>query len=479
MTTVKKREGRDLKGERLLVPFNKSQDRTRKIDSQEGLWCQYQIFERYPECLRAFSYFFSGPGQVSVTDNFRRKVDLCVITKPGHFLFKNYHSTLHYANHPPSCPRSEGVWENDSLDSDHSRCSSSDDECSDEDEDDDCEWKKKRERRKMRGGRGGKDEARIEDWKFCEQPCDDLDKEEESVLRRMEREREFVLDPPTVEGNDAIREYLEKLNEWVDKERATNSDYPDLHFEFNYDLACDFFHGKMLNSKRDDACYPNLEKLLSNEHPLQSITKLPRKRINEKSLLRKILLDDDMTGLVGIEGGICMTRDIVFFQQGFALTKHQTEDVDELGDLPLDLLASELDVVRNKTYVTEEELETRKKREVFLKDELRKRCRKRNLTMANLAFKDSTRDENHISTLSTQYLKFLVQHRGLRHFRIRHFVHMTLKDYHFSFIYPIIQERHRLKREKKGDSLKAAGCKLFLNSRYVFRIDPRSVSGDK
>jgi hypothetical protein len=67
-------------------------------------------------------------------------------------------------------------------------------------------------------------------------------------------------------------------------------------------------------------------------------------------------------------------------------------------------------------------------------------------------------------TISTAYLRWLMKHRGFVDFEITHFLWYKFASHPRSFIEPLLQLRHRLKKE--GNVAAAEAVKLIVNSDY-------------
>ncbi len=457
-----------------FCPLPRMEDATRRLACQESLFCQYQVLERHADGVRrCFSHFHSGPGQLSLSDEHRRRVDCTLLLEPGHFLFLQYHSELHYGGHTASCPllRShEGVapeptateagnsgrlensggggGETESVppplwyESDPDQrgragylTSSSEEEEEEEEEEDEKEE--------------GEPEPQKEcPWVLSEEDfprttwTDDEDDEMEEALAS----GEFALGDSTQRMNDLQRSYVDYLNEAVTEARRDDPSYPPLIFEVRFEYACDYFHGNAFQARQSGKSYLDggLLRLLREEHPQDSLvggvvarSPLGRGKIEEKELLRRLLTDDELCGFVTVRGGAEERRDIASLMQAFCLGKFGSEE-DPEGDLGP--LASRMEG-----------------------DRLKKRCRGKCLTMTRLGY-----DPRQLTTMSVQNLRFLVQERGFNSFTLVHYIHYEQRPYLFPAIFRVIQERHRLKRESPDDVSSISACKLYLNALYGY-----------
>ena len=77
------------------------------MNSTESQVVQYLTLVRYPSCLRAYSQFHAGPGQVCYSKSFKKRVDLFLVLRPGVFKIVQYHDTASHVNkknsHDPKC----------------------------------------------------------------------------------------------------------------------------------------------------------------------------------------------------------------------------------------------------------------------------------------------------------------------------------------------------------------------------------------
>jgi hypothetical protein len=226
------------------------------------------------------------------------------------------------------------------------------------------------------------------------------------------------------------------LNRCAGEAREKRPDFPDLRFSCRFDYACSYFHSGVRTA--EGRSYKSLASLLRTEHPRDAIVDSPFRRMTELKLVEKLLTDDAWAGLVTIRGGRETRIDAASAVQGFCLGKHRTEDVRELGDFAVR--------VNGRAEGAE--------------DRLRDQCKKRNLTMAKRSF-------DGLNTLSTQHLRFLVQHRGLRGFRLVHYTHLSLRDFIFPYIFRLLRERHLLKR-RGGNPLLGLSLKLQINACYGY-----------
>ena len=430
-------------------PLPRMEDATRRLNCQESLFCQYQVLERHPQAQRCFTQFHAGPGQLSLSDDHRRRADCTLLLEPGHLLFLQYHSELHYAGHTALCPRavvgaSSGGGDDGPAAAEkdeeppwfecepEQRCylSSSSEEPEEEEDGEEEE------------GTGSK-RARwaMEDYHRTTWTDDEDDEREETMTRG-----EFSPGTSTRRINQLQSGYVDFLNEAVAAARRADPSYPPLRFEAHFEYACDYFHGNAFRARRSEKsyCAGGLLRLLREEHPRDSVVggavgrgPLGGGKIGERELLRRLLTDDELGGFVTVRGGAEGRRDIASLMQAFCLGKFGSED-DPEGDLGP--LARRLEG-----------------------DRLEKRCRGKRLTMTRLGYAPQQ-----LTTMSVQNLRFLVQERRFTNFTLVHYIHYEQRPFLFPAIFRVLQERHRLKRESPDDVSGIAACKLYLNALYGY-----------
>ncbi len=193
--------------------------------------------------------------------------------------------------------------------------------------------------------------------------------------------------------------------------------------------------------------YRSLSHLLRKEHGEDSLTGFPKRKMTEENLLRSILTNNEFEGFVTIRGGAETRLDLPSLVQGFCLEKfNSSEDpVRDLGEYAVEMTRLDRGV---PSSLTKEEVQER----------LRKNCKNRNLTMTRLSF-----HPNQVTTMSCDYLRFLVMERKFVSFEVVHFIHYEKKSWLFDLIFKVLQERQSLKKGK-ADPLGEQTCKLYLNS---------------
>ncbi len=497
-------EEEEEEGEKTFVLMDGRYDCTRRGGCQESIYCQAKLLEEFPDASRVFSWWYAGLGPVTAGGSFRRKIDCTLLLRPGEFLHCQYQGGGHYSGHVPGCHRrpcdissSAANGEEDWGEEEFRDEPEEDDWSSSEEEEEEREREEKSESSiegEGGGGRGSKiarnglhgeeekgkesspppppetleiekesvvDDGEGRDFSSVEDSCED-DFEDEADLEDALTAGRFIRNEATLKGEHLVRRYLRALNQRIRRERAADESFPRLKFDCSFDYACNYFHARHYQARAKKNCelrrkYPSLSSLLKAEHPYDSIVPSPFKEMREKKLMEKILNDDSYAGLVTIRGGFETRLDLASLFQGFCLTKHRTEAVEELGPFARLITQRELEEEEGKEAGEDEEEMKEKARRA-----LRDKCKKRQLTIAKRSFgKDS------LATLSCQHLRFLVQHRGLRGFRLVHLLKMELRDYLFPFVFRLLQERHRLKKEKTNP-LRSLALKISLNSFYGF-----------
>ncbi len=461
-------EGEDFAKEKTFVPLSSRFDVTRTMGCQESLWVQHLALAQYPQCMRIMSNFHAGCGPPSAGDNFRRKVDACVVTAPGQFLLAQYHSSgFHYYNHLEICVR-KCSYINEMVIEESVSASESEDTWPQQDSDSEVE-----EKEDDLQGRDDEDDGYNEErqGQACKKPKLNDDPPSYWWRRPMEdagivgafdtkedfeeamESDQFVLKERTLEGDSILRSYVAAMNWAVHEARKRNSNYPSLAFDAKFSYECQFFHGGDMSIGTEGhggiRTYNKLTKLLKDEFGDDAIVGFSVPRLKEAELLRRILYDEDYNGFCTIRGGKEGRDDAASLTQAFCLGKHVVS-ADELGDYALEVtaMAKGLDPQLDRAKA---------------KRQLQRDCLKRCLTMTRRFF-----GCNQLSTLSTLQLRFLVTQRNFHNFRLVHFIHCHLRTYLFDFNFRILQERHRLKREEPSNELGQLTCKLIFNSSYGY-----------
>lgn len=407
--------GRGRGGERTLRPLDRRGDKTRGFNSEESLWAQYQVLRAEAEgrCHRAMSNFHAGPGQITTCQNFRRKVDLTLVTRPGRIVFMQYHGYRHVLEgaHLPGCligtessgeQEEEEDEEEDDDESDLSADFSSD-------ESDVCEA--------SGSSRSG---AILSDGE-----------EDPKVSQLLTRE--------TRRNNALLRSYCRHLNE------AAEECGIDISFSCAFDYSCNFFHGSEI--EKGETC---LQRLLERRYGDDSVTGKFLPCMDERQLLREILLNREVFGFVTIEGGHETSEDHAALAQAFLVQKHKSGGrTEELGPYARRLVDCERDFAGDDSRITRE---------------LDREAKKRELTVVRRSVLAKTP-----LTMTVHNLRQLVQERGLRGFRILHFVQYASRYYHSDFIADMLQARWDLKLAN-SEPLQQLTLKILLNALFGFML---------
>ncbi len=481
------REG-DSRGDKVFAPLPRGEDATRRTDCQEALFAQYHVLEGdlAERTSRCWSYFHSGPGQLGLTDNHRRRMDVALLLEPGHFVFLNYHSELHYTGHLEGCPRETGagggrspgsgnpeeeekgeraesglgggeadrsqLTEEERAPSDEgtqegeaSRSQLTEEERAPSDEGtQEGEGDEEEEEEEGRGKRRRRDVSPFWEPDEEEGEWNEMDEYDDDLEWAMES-GQFLATEGTKRGDEDVREYLDCLNGAVASAREGDPTFPPLVFEYRAEFACHYFHGNVFRGRRTGNLYGSLQRLLVGEHPEDSLVTggalLGRAGgVGEPALLRRLLQDDSLSGFVTVRGGWEEKRDLSSLMQGYCLGKFGSsrDPAQDLGGFA-ELQASAAGA------------------------NLAKMCEKKRLTMTRLGY-----GPKQLTTMSLQNLRFLVQQRSFRGFEVIHFIGYELRPWLFGLIFRVLQERHRLKREQADDVTGITVCKLYLNSLYGF-----------
>ena len=68
------------------------------MNSSESKVVQYLSLVRYPEAMRVYSQYHSGPGQICYSKSFKKRVDLTLVMRPGVLKIIQYHDTYSHVN---------------------------------------------------------------------------------------------------------------------------------------------------------------------------------------------------------------------------------------------------------------------------------------------------------------------------------------------------------------------------------------------
>lgn len=219
----------------------------------------------------------------------------------------------------------------------------------------------------------------------------------------------------------------------------------NLIVEYSISYACSFFCGNPLDSLVIDnnKKYISIHELLHLDFPQPNDTifipqssSSTRKIINIKQLENDIL-NGQATGFVTLKGGHEKMSENACDFFGFCVQKIK----------PTTRNLSEFTINQIKTYYN---LKTSEEVDIFLS------------TLPSRTLNSTTFFEE--ETISTTYLKWLMEERGFSNFRISHFIAYKFSNYSREFLAPLLQQRHEYKQ--LGNMTAAASTKLSLNSNY-------------
>jgi hypothetical protein len=216
-------------------------------------------------------------------------------------------------------------------------------------------------------------------------------------------------------------------------------------FSYHVSYTCDWFHDRPLPSlnasSKPEKKFWNITELLAEERENEYYEPPPRKQqyLQKKVLVRDIL-NDKIQGFVTIRGGreklsakknSRAQNKFGYCVQNCAPGKHQISDYTKAQ-------------IAEFYGINEEGVDA------FL-DKMPAR------TLNSTTFHSE-------ETISTAYLKWLMVKRGFVDFEITHFLWYKFSDHPRAFIEPLLQLRHRLKKE--GNHAAAEAVKLIVNSDY-------------
>ena len=217
--------------------------------------------------------------------------------------------------------------------------------------------------------------------------------------------------------------------------------------DYSISHACDFFCGNKINSlliQRKQ--YISLHELLHTDFPQPNDTIfIPQSTSSTRKILNKKHLENDIisgkaTGFVTLKGG-CEKKSgnaCDFF--GFCVQKIT----------PTSKMLSEFTINQIKLFFN---LTTILEVENFLS-----KLPERTLNTCTFLGEE---------TVSTTYLKWLIEERGFSNYFITHFIAYKFSNYSSEFLGPILQKRHDFK--KLGNVTASAAAKLAMNSNYGYK----------
>ena len=221
----------------------------------------------------------------------------------------------------------------------------------------------------------------------------------------------------------------------------------NLDFEYIASSPCDWFHGNPL---------PCTDESLGTSDPREYLRKLKSERVilgrkYKKGLSESRLLEEidaeKATGFVTIEGGRETINDNASRLFAFCHTRG-TQSLEELGS---------------------EAVRLAKEREPTQSEDLIQKNLAKKVCSTNVTF--TRRHFEGLHTMSTQYFNFLRKRRGLKDFKIVHFIHYEIRKFLSPWVVSMLQHRWEI---KKGFYKGSRGCselalKIILNALYGYR----------
>ena len=217
--------------------------------------------------------------------------------------------------------------------------------------------------------------------------------------------------------------------------------------EYSISHACDFFCGNKLDSLLIlEKQYISLHELLHLDFPQPNdVIFIPQSSSSTRKILNKKQLENDIisgkeTGFVTIKGG-CEKKSgnaCDFF--GFCVQKI-TPNSKMLSDFTI----NQIKHLYNLNSIAEVD--------IFLA-----KLPERTLNTCTFLGEE---------TVSTTYLKWLIEERGFSQFSITHFIAYKFSNYSREFLDPLLQKRHDFK--KTGNVTASAAAKLAMNSNYGYK----------
>ena len=246
---------------------------------------------------------------------------------------------------------------------------------------------------------------------------------------------ELIYNQKTLEQDRVMTEYAEKMSQVLD----------GIKFRYVTISPCELFHGNPLPgapSFSDPRAY------LRAYHPEKSILGRKYKAGISESALIKDILTEKATGFITIEGGRESLDDNAGRSFAFCHTRG-TQELEEIGDEAVRLA---------------KERDSKGADEDSIKEKLRKKLSLSKVTYTRKHFEG-------VHTLSTQFFNFLVKKRGLKDFKVVHFIHYENRKFLTPWVVAMLQHRWAI---KKGFYTGERGCselalKIILNALYGYR----------
>ena len=219
----------------------------------------------------------------------------------------------------------------------------------------------------------------------------------------------------------------------------------DLRFSYRVETECSLFHRRSVASLRTGESYPNVEVLLRFAHPEESVLAPRYTTMTQDQLVRMVMAEDpEADGFVVVVGGTTdRFGDKIGEQFSFCLQRACPRRC-ELGEFTVDQVRS---------YCEDDPVRMAKKM---------KELTTTPLTLTKHYYED------HGETIGTPLLRWLIDRRNFRGFKILHFLHYNCRSYYRSFLEPRLQRRHDIKTGRSDDppegrDLTQEALKLLLN----------------
>ena len=192
--------------------------------------------------------------------------------------------------------------------------------------------------------------------------------------------------------------------------------------------------------------YKSLEELLENEHPEDSVLGYRFQSIRYEQMVPKIL-SKELTGFVVFKGGEESKKDKVSRLFSFIPQRCKVKP-EEVGQVTKDQI---------KSLYGEERADK----------EMRKHLEK--FFTLTKSYADSS---GGVTAMSTSLFRWLIKHRGLKNFRIVHFLAYRYRNYLKDWLEPMLLQRQKLKVQIKegvpGTKVTSEILKLISNAFYGF-----------
>ena len=242
---------------------------------------------------------------------------------------------------------------------------------------------------------------------------------------------------------------------------ALSSVNPDcVLFRYSVSTSCDYWHGRRLCGLADPSkTYQNLQELVAAPEEASCNFYLPpggphRQSWDKSALLREIR-DGRVEGFVTLTGGEETASGEAGRRFGFCVQNYAPLPA-ELSEYTKTQMEASLNMDAEKVAEHVSKLSER--------------------TLNSGTFHGE-------ETVSTSYLRWLMQARGFQNFEITHFVQYRFDDHSREFVEPILQKRHEVKQ--RGSVAHAEALKLIANSDYGYQgleaykyDDCRLMTGD-